>query len=165
MFTKKWMCVAVVAAAMALSASMASASTITVLNGSFENPVTAAPGQSSDPWTDGTWAFMPAPWTANTSNWGRAYQPNLGIAALTGGGVQVVNVTDSGYDVVTQPLGSYSFDAGDTLSVTFYLLRDEYGTQGGILRASFLDGATTLVSQDFEALPHFGGTPEVVHAS
>jgi hypothetical protein len=135
-----------------LAITVTAASDILVLNGSFENPVTSAPAQSGsgDPvWCDGIWSFMPAPWTANTSNWGRGYQPRLGIPALTGGGLQVANVTDPGYDIITQDLGPQTFKAGDTLAVTFYLLRDAIGSQGGILQASFLVGATRL-SQNFD---------------
>jgi hypothetical protein len=48
-------------------------------------------------------------------------------------------MTDAGFDVLTQDLLT-SVNAGDTLSVTFYVGRDNLG--GGVLQASFLVGAT-----------------------
>jgi hypothetical protein len=48
---------------------------------------------------------------------------------------------------INQSLGSQSFSAGETISVTFYLCRDSTGS--GILQASFIVGATTY-SQTFD---------------
>jgi len=74
--------------------------------------------------------------------YGRIKFSSASLPALTGGGTWVANLTDSGFDVLTQNLGSYSFNAGDTLSVTFYLERDPYGSGGGELQASFLIDAS-----------------------
>jgi hypothetical protein len=117
-------------------------SDILVLNGSFEitNP-------GDDPWTDGNWMHIPSPWTANMGGYGRVKYSSASLPALIDGGTWVANMTDNAYDVLTQNLGSYSFNAGDTLAVTFYVERDSLGS--GVLQASFLVGATTY-SQTFD---------------
>ena len=116
---------------------------IFVLNGSFE---ITTPG--SNTWSDGNWMYIPLPWTANMNGYGRIRYSGAGISACPGGGTWIANMTDAAYDVLTQNLQTTVY-AGDTLSVTFYLLRDAIGTQGGILQASFLVGATEY-SQDFD---------------
>jgi|GEM_PF-2387997 len=117
---------------------------ILVSNGSFE---ITNPGDQT--WTDGNWMFIPSPWTANMNNWGRLKISSApaGVPPTTDGGTWIANMTDSGNDVLTQDLGSYSFNVGDTLSVTFYVLRDSYGS--GVLQASFLVGGTRY-SQTFD---------------
>ena len=128
---------------------------IAVLNGSFEDPVTAAPGQSSNPWTDGNWAYLGAPWIGQ-NQYGRAYRPNFaGVPALAGGGVQMANMNDPAFNVITQDLGSQTFNAGDTLSVTFYVCSGSLG--GGVLQASFLIGANTY-SQSFDTTTQTANT-------
>jgi hypothetical protein len=113
---------------------------IPVSNGSFE---ITNPGDQT--WTDGNWMFIPSPWTANMGNYGRVKYSSGSLPALTGGGTWAANMTDSGFDVLTQDLLT-SVNAGDTLSVTFYVARDSYGA--GVLQASFLVGATEY-SQTF----------------
>ena len=115
---------------------------ITVQNGSFE---ITNPGDQI--WTDGNWMYIPSPWTASMGGYGRIRYSSGSLPALTGGGTWACNVTDAGFDVITQNLGSNSFNAGDTISVTFYVCRDSYGS--GVLQASFLVGATTY-SQTFD---------------
>jgi len=115
---------------------------IAVQNGSFE---ITNPGDQT--WTDGNWMFIPSPWTANMNGYGRVKYSSASLPALAGGGTWTANMTDAAYDVLTQNLGSQSFSAGDTLSVTFYVCRDSYGS--GVLQASFLVGATTY-SQTFD---------------
>jgi hypothetical protein len=116
---------------------------ITVQNGSFE---ITNPGDQT--WSDGNWAFIPSPWTTNLTNYGRLKYSSapVGLPALTGGGTWMANMMNSA-NWVNQSLGSQSFSAGDTLSVTFYLCRDSTGS--GILQASFIVGATTY-SQTFD---------------
>ena len=126
-------------AALGFGASLAVAdTTIPVANGSFE---ITNPGDQT--WTDGNWMYIPSPWTSNMNNYGRIKYGSGSLPALADGGTWVANMTDSGYDVITQNLGSHSFTAGDTLAVTFYLERDPYGSGGGELQASFLIGATS----------------------
>jgi len=116
---------------------------ITVQNGSFE---ITNPGDNT--WSDGNWMYIPSPWTANMGGYGRIrYSSAGGVPVLTGGGTWIANMTDAGYDVLTQNLGSQTFSAGDTISVTFYVCRDSLGS--GVLQASFLVGATTY-SQTFD---------------
>ena len=106
-----------------------------VLNGSFE--ITTA---DSDPWTNGSWMYIPKPWTANMGPYGRIKYTSASVPACPGGGTWIANMTDAGGDVLTQDLHT-TVNAGDALSVTFYVIRDTTG--GGVLRASFLVGATT----------------------
>ena len=121
---------------------------IAVQNGSFETPDPVMVNGAWVPWSDGNWAFIPSPWVANTGGYGRIkYSSAGGVPLLAGGGTWMANMTDAGYDVFTQDLGSQSFNAGDTLSVTFYVCRDNYGS--GVLQASFLVGSNTY-SQTFD---------------
>ena len=116
---------------------------ITVQNGSFE---ITNPGDQT--WSDGNWAFIPSPWTTSMNNYGRLKYSSapVGLPALTGGGTWMANMMNSN-NWVNQSLGSQSFSAGETISVTFYLCRDITGS--GILQASFIVGATTY-SQTFD---------------
>ena len=84
-------------AAIGFAAPLASAdSTFPVTNGGFEDPTPHNPnnGQNSD-WTAGGWAFIGAPWTTSTANYGRLSQgpvasPQLGnwmvTSMIPGGG-------------------------------------------------------------------------------
>ncbi|MEI7900197.1 MAG: tandem-95 repeat protein, partial [bacterium] len=112
---------------------------IDVLNGSFENPDPVLVNGSYVPWSDGTWAFIPSPWTANMGNYGRVKRTGTTLPALTNGGTWIANMTDAGFDVITQDLLT-SVGAGDTLSVTFYVGRDSLGS--GLLQASFMVDGT-----------------------
>ena len=115
---------------------------IAVQNGSFE---ITNPGDNT--WTDGNWMYIPSPWTTNMGGYGRIKYSSGSLPALAGGGTWACNMTDAGFDVITRNLGSNSFNAGDTISVTFYVCRDSYGS--GVLQASFLVGAATY-SQTFD---------------
>jgi hypothetical protein len=116
---------------------------ITVPNGSFE---VTNPGDQT--WSDGNWAFIPSPWTTSMNNYGRLKYSSapLGVPLLPGGGTWMANMMNSA-NWINQSLGSQSFSAGETISVTFYLCRDSTGS--GILQASFIVGATTY-SQTFD---------------
>jgi len=114
---------------------------IPVANGSFE---VTNPGD--DPWTDGSWMYIPSPWTANMGGYGRTKYSSANLTACPGGGTWIANMTDPGFDVMTQDLHT-TVNAGDTLSVTFYVCRDSNGS--GVLQASFLVGATAY-SQTFD---------------
>lgn len=57
---------------------------IDVLNGSFEDPNPVLVNGSYVPWSDGTWAFIPSPWTANTGNYGRVKRTGTNMPALAG---------------------------------------------------------------------------------
>ncbi|MCE9610253.1 MAG: DUF6288 domain-containing protein [Chthoniobacter sp.] len=116
---------------------------IAVQNGSFE---ITNPGDQT--WSDGNWAFIPSPWTTSMNNYGRLKYSSapVGLPALTSGGTWMANMMNSA-NWINQSLGSQSFNAGETISVTFYLCRDSSGS--GILQASFIVGATTY-SQTFD---------------
>jgi len=140
-------------AMLGLSATLASAATITVKNGSFEitNPGDA-PWKSAD--ADGSWMYIPSPWIANMKNYGRIKFSSAFIPELADGGTWVANFTDPGFDVLTQDLLT-PVNAGDTLSVTFYVCRDVKGA--GVLNASFLVGETPY-SQTFDTTPQTTNT-------
>nr|MDH4443773.1 PQQ-dependent sugar dehydrogenase [Akkermansiaceae bacterium] len=117
---------------------------IPVLNGSFEERQT---GDSN--WSDGAWMYIPSPWIANTGIYGRIRHDRAGLAGLSaspGGETWIANLTDAGHGVLTQNLNA-SVNAGDPLSVTFYICRDEYGS--GVLEASFMVGDNAY-SQTFD---------------
>ena len=112
---------------------------IDVLNGSFEAPNPVLVNGSYVPWSDGSWAFIPEPWTANMGNYGRVKRTGTTLPALAGGGTWIANMTDAGFDVITQNLLT-SVSAGDTLAVTFYVGRDAIGS--GLLQAAFMVDGT-----------------------
>ena len=116
---------------------------ITVSNGSFE---ITNPGDQT--WSDGNWTYIPSPWTTNMTNYGRLKytSTSVGFPVLSSGGTWMANMMNSA-NWVNQSLGSQTFSAGETISVTFHLCRDITGT--GILQASFIVGATTY-SQTFD---------------
>ena len=114
---------------------------IPVLNGSFE---ITYPGDQT--WSDGHWMFIPSPWTASMSNYGRIRWTSTSMPALTNGGTWIANVANSN-NVITQDL-NISINAGDSLSVTFYVGRDNIGS-GGVLQAAFMIGDTPF-SQNFD---------------
>ena len=127
-----------------MAISVINATVIPVANGSFESPtpVWSGPGaiDYSPVWCDGLWAFIPAPWTANMGNYGRVQVSGISVHGPNPVfGAWMANMTDAGYDVMTQDLHT-SVNAGDTLAVTFQVMRDQYGS--GLLQASFLVGAT-----------------------
>ena len=133
-------------------ASMAIAVTldILVLNGGFEDPTPHNPnnGTNAD-WTDGTWAFVGAPWTASTTNYGRtSTAPMVGTAKP---GNWIFNLNGSAA-WIHQDLGT-TVNAGDTLAVTFYLMSD---TAPGQVTATFTVGSTDY-SQTFSN-PQNNGT-------
>jgi hypothetical protein len=116
---------------------------ITVPNGSFE---VTNPGDNT--WSDGNWMYIPSPWTTSMGPYGRIKYSSapVGFPALTGGGTWMANMMNSA-NWVNQNLGTQSFSAGDTISVTFNVGRDSSGS--GVLQASFLVGATPY-SQTFD---------------
>ncbi|MEI6606825.1 MAG: cadherin-like domain-containing protein, partial [Verrucomicrobiota bacterium] len=116
---------------------------ITVLNGSFD---ITNPGDNT--WSDGNWMYIPSPWTTSMGGYGRIRYSSapVGFPALAGGGTWMANMMNSA-NWVNQNLGSQSFSAGDTISVTFDVGKDNSGS--GVLQASFLVGATTY-SQTFD---------------
>ena len=116
---------------------------IAVQNGSFE---ITNPGDQT--WSDGNWAFIPSPWTTNLTNYGRIKYSSapVGFPVLGSGNTWMANMMNSA-NWINQSLGSQSFSAGETISVTFYLCRDSSGS--GILQASFMVGADTY-SQTFD---------------
>jgi len=124
---------------------------ITVQNGSFESPtpVWVGPGaiDYSPIWCDGLWAFTPAPWTTTMdNNYGRLQVSGISVHGPNPVfGPWMANLVDTGR-AITQNLGA-TVNAGDTLSVTFQVMRDQYGS--GLLQASFLVG-TTEYSQTFD---------------
>jgi len=130
---------------------------ILVLNGGFEDPTPHNPnnGTNAD-WTDGTWAFVGAPWTTNMNQYGRITYSFFAVdlPPLTGGVNWVVNMCNQPIynwpgSIISQSLGSYSFNVGYTLSVTFHVFRESYDITGGELKASFLVGSTEY-SQTFD---------------
>jgi hypothetical protein len=137
-----------VIAMLGLSATLTSADTIAVKNGSFE---VTNPGdnkwKSAD--ADGSWMYIPSPWIANMNIYGRIKYSGASLPELADGGTWVANMTDPGLDVLTQDLLT-PVNAGDTLSVTFYVCRDVKGA--GVLNASFLVGSTPY-SQTFDTTP------------
>ncbi|MCX6876575.1 MAG: Ig-like domain-containing protein [Verrucomicrobia bacterium] len=116
---------------------------ILVLNGGFEDPTPHNPndGTNAD-WTAGGWAFVGAPWTTSTGNYGRLSQGPVASPQL---GNWIMNLCDQG-GWVKQDLHN-SVNAGDTLSVTFHVMSD---TAPGEIAAAFLVGAgPTEYSQTF----------------
>ena len=69
-----------------------------------------------------------------------AESKSVPLPSLTDGWTWVANMTDAGFDVITKDLLT-TVNPGDTLSVTFFLERDPYGSGGGALSATFLVGA------------------------
>ena len=140
-------------AAIGLSAPLASAdSTITVQNAGFEAPTPHNPNNSTNAdWTAGGWAFVGAPWTSSTANYGR-----LSSSALVGTvqyGPWIMNLNDGG-GWVKQNLGT-SVTAGDTLAVTFQVMSD---TAAGQIAVEFQVGAgPTVYTQTFNN-PQNNGT-------
>jgi hypothetical protein len=124
---------------------------ILVINGGFEDPTPHNPNNGTNPdWTAGGWAFVGAPWTASTANYGRLSQGPVASPQL---GNWMVNLNDSG-GWVKQDLQT-TVNAGDTLSVTFYVMSD---TAPGQIAASFLVGdGPTEYSQTFDN-PQNSGT-------
>jgi hypothetical protein len=124
---------------------------IVVLNGGFEDPTPHNPNNGTNPdWTAGGWAFVGAPWTTSTANYGRLSQGPVASPQL---GNWMVNLNDSG-GWVKQNLGE-PVNAGDTLSVTFSVMSD---TAPGEIAASFLVGdGPTEYSQTFNN-PQNNGT-------
>ena len=131
-------------ATLSLGPAISSASLITVQNGGFEDPTPHNPnnGDISD-WTAGGWAFVGAPWTSSTANYGRlSYAPMVGTAQP---GPWIMNLNDGG-GWVKQDLGT-TVNAGDTLSVTFEVMSDN---APGVIAATFLVGTgPTAYSQTF----------------
>ena len=126
-------------AAMAISVT----TDILVLNGSFENPNVGS-------W----WTNTGAPWTDNCGGYGRVPASVNSVPSAPGGGVWVANMNDAPNpainwpgNIITQPLGSQTLNAGDTLQMTLYLYR---ASNSGVLQVSFLNGTTTLASQDID---------------
>jgi uncharacterized repeat protein (TIGR02543 family) len=118
-------------------------SDIIVQNGSFENPNVGS-------W----WTNTGAPWTDNCGGYGRVPASVNSVPSAPGGGVWIANMNDAPNpgnnwpgNIITQPLGSRTLNAGDTLQMTLYLYRT---SSSGVLRVSFLDGTTTLASQDID---------------
>ncbi len=116
---------------------------ILVLNGSFENPNVGS-------W----WTNTGAPWTDNCGGYGRVPASVNSVPSAPGGGVWVANMNDAPNpainwpgNIITQPLGSQTLNAGDTLQMTLYLYR---ASNSGVLQVSFLNGTTTLASQDID---------------
>jgi hypothetical protein len=117
---------------------------ILVLNGSFETPDAAL-------W----WTNTGAPWTDNGGGYGRVPASVNGYPSAPGGGVWIANMNDGPNpannnwpgNIITQPLGSQTLNAGATLQMTFYLYRN---SSSGVLQVSFLNGTTTLASQDID---------------
>jgi len=139
-------------AAIGLNPSIASASLITVQNGGFEDPTPHNPnnGDISD-WTAGGWAFVGAPWTTSTGNYGRlSYAPMVGAAQP---GPWIMNLND-GEGWVKQDLGT-NVNVGDTLSVTFHVMSDE---APGQIAAVFKVGGTPAVFSETFTNPQNDGT-------
>ncbi|MEI7955305.1 MAG: Ig-like domain-containing protein [Verrucomicrobiota bacterium] len=111
---------------------------ILVQDGSFETP-----GANNMP---GYWAGVAAPWTHSGGIWGQVNRAWGTSLPDNGGGTWVANFNDEGI-VITQPLGSYSFNAGDTLSVSFDVGR--LNNSGGIFEALFLINGVELLPQSF----------------
>jgi len=131
-------------AAIGLGPPISSASlVIPVQNGGFEDPTPHNPnnGQNSD-WTAGGWAFVGAPWTTSTGNYGRLSQGPVASPQL---GNWIMNLNDSG-GWVKQDLGT-AVNAGDTLSVTFQVMSDT--AQGQIAAALLVGTGPTVYSQTF----------------
>ncbi len=132
-----------VIAAIGLSSAITSASLIIpVQNGGFEDPTPHNPNNNTiADWTAGGWAFVGAPWTTSTGNYGRLSQ-----AAMVGTaqpGPWIMNLNDGG-GWVKQNLGT-TVTVGDTLAVTFHVMSD---TAPGEMTATFTVGATEY-SQNF----------------
>ncbi|MEI6607649.1 MAG: Ig-like domain-containing protein, partial [Verrucomicrobiota bacterium] len=124
------------------NATMAISDTTDILvqDGSFETPGVV------NPYNTVSWAGVAAPWTHSEGVWGQVKR-----AATTlpdnGGGTWVANINDAATTVISQPLGSYSFIEGDTLTVTFDVGRTNYG--GGIFEALFRVNGVALSPQSY----------------
>ena len=112
-----------------LSASIASAQTITVQDPSFETLGDWGPS--------GTWASFNSVWQANFYPYNRTFDSSFFTSAADG--TWFANLTDPG-DTITQDLQT-SVTAGNTLSVTFSAGR-ELSNAGGTFLATFLVGST-----------------------
>ncbi|MCF7676014.1 MAG: PEP-CTERM sorting domain-containing protein [Akkermansiaceae bacterium] len=139
-------------AVIGLNAPLASAATIIVQNGGFEDPTPHNPndGTNAD-WTAGGWAFVPAPWTTSSGNYGRLSTGPLEETAQLG--PWMVNLNDAG-GWVNQDLLT-TVNPGDTLSMTFYVMSDD---APGEIAASFLVGDTPTVYTATSNNPQNAGT-------
>jgi len=113
-----------------------------------QNPSFETIGQS----LGGPWATAAAVWNANLAY--AQTNDNARFATRTDSGIWYANLTDPG-DVFYQNLGA-SVNSGDTLSVTFYVGR-ENGQPGGVMAATFLvDG--TPYTENFDTTGLTPGT-------
>jgi hypothetical protein len=93
------------------------------------------------------WSGIGQPWMHSSGIWGQVRRVDTTLPD-NGGGTWVANINDAVSTVISQPLGSYSFAAGDTLTVTFDVGRTNFG--GGVIEALFRVNGVELPSQSYD---------------
>ena len=116
-------------------------STIAVANGSFETRGIVNNVNSV------AWAGIGEPWTHSSGIWGQVRRVDTTLPD-NGGGTWVANINDASSTVISQPLGSHSLNAGDTLTATFDVGRTNFG--GGVFQALFRVNGVALTPQSYD---------------